>query len=67
MVAIPRNTKMVMLAEELPVDFFGITVEVTVGLGVAPGDVTVAGALKRNVYEPVTGSSVGLNNVYETV
>ena len=63
MVAIPRKTKTVILAEERPVDFFGIAGELTVGIGPALGEVMLAGALKRNVYEPVTGASVALKSV----
>ena len=63
MVAIPRNTKTVIFAEELPDELFGIAFELSLGIGVALGELMVAGALKRNVYEPVTGSSVALNSV----
>ena len=52
-----------MLAEELLVEFFCLAGEVTIGIGAALGDVILAGALKRNVYEPVTGASVALNSV----
>lgn len=63
MVASPTKTRTVILAAELPDDFFGIAIEVAVGVGSAEGVVTTAGALKRNVYEPVNGSSVALSRV----
>jgi len=66
-VANPRKTKTVILAAELLDELEGIMGCITTGVGEAVGVVITAGALKRNVYESVSGASVALSNVYETV
>ena len=38
----------------------GVVIELVVGVGTALGVEILAGALKRKVYEPVNGVSVGL-------
>jgi hypothetical protein len=60
-VASPRKTRMATFADELLSPFLPLAV--AVGDGAELGEVTAGGALKRKVYEPVSGASVALRSV----
>ena len=54
--------------EDVPAGFTGLLLDEDAGcVGVALGEESVDGALKRNVKLPVSGASVALSNEYETV